>query len=140
MADLEIPLRITLIAPPKDVLFSLQHAKEGMVSAVRSDGSDLSLDLAVRMAEGPNGLRWLGPLIRPEGQRRFVYVASGACAGDPGAQDGRRAKVWLDALSAETAREAATTGRRAEARIPGTDKRGGAVCASTHPIDGWRLI
>lgn len=140
MADLEIPLRITLIAPPRDVLFSLQHAKEGTVSAARSDGSDLSLDLTVRMAEGPNGPRWLGPFVRPEGQRRFVYIASGAYAGDPGAQDGRRAKLWLDALDAETARQAAATGRRAEARIPGTDKRGGAVCASTHPTDGWRLV
>jgi hypothetical protein len=140
MSELEIPLRITLVAPPTGVLFSLQHAKDGPVRAARSEGSDLSFDFAVRMADGPNGPRWLGPFVRPEGQRRFVYVASGAYAGDPGATDGRRAKVWLDALTSETAREAAGSGRRAEARVPGTDKRGDAVCASTHPPDGWKLI
>src|SRR3569833_1387495 len=140
MAELEIPLRITLVAPPRGVRFSLQHAKDGPVLAARSDGSYLSSDFTVRMTDGPNGPRWLGPFVRPEGQRRFVYVASGLYAGDPGAKDGRRAKVWLDALTAEAAREAAASGRPAAARIPGTDTRGGAICASTHPTDGWKLI
>src|SRR3569833_1416224 len=128
MAELEIPLRIALDAPPWGGRVSPQHAMSGPVQAARSDGSDLCFDFTVRMTDGPNGPRWLGHFVRPEGQRRFVCIASGLYAGDPGAKDGRRAKVWLDALTAETAREAAASGRPAEARVPGTDKRGGAIC------------
>jgi hypothetical protein len=129
----ELKLRLTLLAPPAGVLFSLQDEKSAPVAPVMSDGGDLSLDLAVRVDEGP---RWLGPFVRREGPRRFVYFAAGTSAGQHGSPWTRRGKVRLEGVPSELL-QAALAGRRLEAVMTGTARDGGPACA-TIPVS-WRL-
>ena len=48
----EIPLRITLVHPPRDVVFCLQRGQQEIVSPVRASGDDLSFELSVRVRDG----------------------------------------------------------------------------------------
>ena len=90
----EIPLRITLVRPPRDVVFCLQRGKAEIVSPVRATGDDLSFELSVRVRDGradgsPN---FLGPFTQGPPDGRFVYVNSGTSAGRraPAGRGGRR--------------------------------------------------
>ena len=139
MTDTEIKLRLTLVAPPRGVVFSLCDADNARVDPVLSDGSDLSLDVSVRLAEGPDGLRWLGPFVRREGPRRFVYFASGGQAIGSGAPFSRRGKVWLDDLAPDLAMRAAAAGQVVEARMAGSDRHGMPACASMKLLEPWRV-
>jgi hypothetical protein len=136
----ELKLRLTLVAPPAGVLFSLQDARSQPVDAAMADGRDLSLDLTVRMDEGPSGPVWLGPFVRNSERGRFVYFASGAQAGQAETLWSRRGKVMLATLPVELAREAVESGRRLEARVQGTGRDGGPACATVKLLDGWRAV
>jgi hypothetical protein len=140
MPDHNITLRLTLVAPPKGVLFSLCDADNARVDPMMSDGSDLSLDVTVRLGEGPDGPRWLGPFVRREGPRRFVYFTSGGYAIGSREPFSRRGKVWLDDLAPDLAIRAATAGQVVEARMAGSDKHGMPACASMKLLEPWRAV
>ncbi len=137
MTGQTLKLRITLIAPPAGVLYSLQDGEEP-VGHVMADGGDLSLDVSVRFVEDDKGARYLGPFVKNQGGRRFVYFRVGTSAGQHDSPWTRRGKVWLEDLPVALAREAVAAGRRLEARFPGTGKDGSPSCATVRPIDGWR--
>lgn len=139
MTDQTLHLRITLVAPPAGVLYSLQDG-EAPVGQVMSDGGDLSLDVSVRFVEDDKGVRYLGPFVKNQGGRRFVYFRVGTSAGQHDSPWTRRGKVWLEDLPVTLAREAAATGRRLEARFPGTGKDGSPSCATVRPIGGWGWV
>lgn len=134
----ELRLRITLVAPPAGVVFSLQDKNAAPVDAVASDGSDLSFDLSIEVADGEPGLRYLGPWVRANSGEKFVYVASGGQAGQKDTEWTRRLKVMLESLPADLVAQAAGSGARLEARIVGTMKDGGPVCAANRPA--WALL
>jgi len=136
MTDRPLILRITLIAPPAGVLFSLQEGDAAPVEAQRADGGDLAFEVTVRVAEGPKGLRFLGPFVRREGERRFVYLRVGKSAGDHGSPWERRVKVFITDIPEDLVRAA----DRLAASFPGTMKDGTPVCATVKPVDGWRPI
>ncbi|MCF8506127.1 MAG: DUF5990 family protein [Caulobacter sp.] len=138
MSGQTLNLRITLVAPPAGVLYSLQEGDDLPVGKVLSDGGDLSLDVSVRFVEDHKGVRYLGPFVKNQGGRRFVYFRIGASAGQHGSPWSRRGKVWFEDLPEDLAREAARTGARLEARFPGTGKDGTPACATVRPIGGWR--
>ena len=135
----ELKLRMTLVAPPAGVLYSLQE-KDAPVGAVMSDGKDLSLDFSVRVAPGPNGRRFLGPFVRPEGQRRFVYFRVGQLAGQADSCWSRRGKVWLEGFAPGQVEDAVASGRRLEARFAGSGKDGSPACASIKLPEGWKPL
>lgn len=139
MADRDLTLRITLIAPPEGVMFSLQEGDATPVQQVWSTGADLTFDIPARIGDSPNGPRWLGPYVRREGPRRFAYYCSGRNAGQPHTEWSRRGKIWLTDIPAELVAKALAGGARLEAAFPGSDKRGGPSCASVKPIDGWKV-
>jgi hypothetical protein len=126
------------------VTFCLQQGLSELVSAVRSDGDDLSFDLGVRVGDPlPDGRpNFLGPFTQGPRKARFVYVNSGARAGKADSGWDRRAKVPLSGISWELIEEAlATPGAVLEARIPGTSRDGGPVCASIPLLDGgWKVV
>lgn len=136
MTDLPLHLRITLVAPPAGVLYALQDG-ETPVGQVLADGGDLSLDVTVRFVEDAKGVRYLGPFVKNQGGRRFVYYRVGTSAGQHDSPWSRRGKVWFEDLPDALAREAAATGRRLEARFPGVARDGGPSCATVRPIGGW---
>ncbi len=136
MTGQTLHLRITLVAPPAGVLYALQDGEEP-VGHVLADGGDLSLDVSVKFVEDGKGVRYLGPFVKNQGGRRFVYFRVGTSAGQHGSPWTRRGKVWFEDLPVALAREATASGRRLEARFPGTGKDGSPSCATVRPIGGW---
>jgi len=143
-SDRPLPLRILLVQPPAGVAFCLQQGKAELVSVLRSEGRDLSFDLAVQVGDPlPDGRpNFLGPFTQGPREARFVYVNSGLRAGEEGSEWDRRAKVPLSGISWELIEETlASPGALLEARIQGTSRDGGPVCASTPLLDGgWKVV
>lgn len=137
MADQPLHLRITLATPPAGVLYSLQK-DEAPFDPVMADGGDLSLDVSVRFVEDGTGVRYLGPFVKNQGGRRFIYFRVGTSAGQHDSPWSRRGKVWLEDLPVDLARQAAASGQRLEARFPGLAKDGTPSCATVRPLEGWR--
>ena len=129
----EITLRLTIEDPVAGVRYSLQDKASQPVCALTAAAAPLSFDVPVRVADGPKGPRFLGPFVRSEGpERRFVYVAIGAQAGDRGSAWSRRAKIDIHTLPAELLARA-LDGAVLEARLPGRDKAGAPACATLKP-------
>jgi hypothetical protein len=139
MADRPLTLRITLAAPPGGVMFSLQEGDDAIVSPMLSTGADLTFDIPVRIDDGPRGLRWLGPYVRREGDRRFAYYRSGTSAGQHGSPWTRRGKIWLTDIPESLVLLALGAGQALTATFPGQDRDGGPSCATVRPLDGWSL-
>jgi hypothetical protein len=138
----DLPLRITLVQPPRDVVFCLQRGKTEIVSPVRSNGEDLSFDLSLRLGERPDGQpNFLGPFAQGPPAGRFVYVNSGTSAGQAGCCWTRRAKIPLSAITWPMIEEVlAAPDRLLEARIAGTGRDGGPACATVPLLEGgWRV-
>jgi hypothetical protein len=139
----EIPLRITLVHPPRGVVFCLQRGKAEIVSPVRATGDDLSFDFTLRVRDGrPDGLpNFLGPFTQGPPSGRFVYVNSGTSAGQADSRWTRRAKIQLSGISWPLIEEAlAAPDAVLEARIAGVSRDGGPACATVPLLDGgWRI-
>jgi hypothetical protein len=143
-SEREVPLRITLAAPPPDVVFCLQRGRSDLVSAVRSTGEPLSFDFEVRARDDGDGgaPRFLGEFTQGPPATRFVYVNSGTYAGDAASCWSRRAKVPLAGITRVLLRRAlAAPGSVIEARIEGTARDGGPACATCRPLGkGWSVV
>jgi hypothetical protein len=135
-AGQEIRLRLTIDDPVPGVAYSLQTRKSEPVGAVVAGDGPLSFDVPVRVAPGP---RFLGEFVRSEGpERRFVYIAIGAQAGDAGCAWSRRAKIDIHTLPHDLL-DRALAGEVLESRLPGRDKDGGPACATLRPPAGWSV-
>jgi hypothetical protein len=98
-------------------------------------GEPIAFDLPVRIAPGP---KFYGEYVRSEGpQRRFVYVAVGAQAGDPSAPWSRRMKIYIHDMPQALLGEAAR-GDRLEGAILAVAADGSPACATVCPI-AWRV-
>jgi hypothetical protein len=118
------------------VTYSLQDDKGSPVCPVVAKQAPLSFDVPVRVAPGP---RFLGEFVRREGkERRFVYIAIGAQAGEQASPWSRRAKIDIHDVPIELL-EQALDGKVLEGRFPGRDKEGGPSCASLRPLNGWAV-
>lgn len=132
-----ITLRVTIEDPVPGVAYSLQDGKSTPVGAVVATDGPLSFDVPVRIAPGP---RFLGEFVRREGpERRFVYIAIGAQAGDHASPWSRRVKIDVHDLPAALL-EQALAGAVLEGRLPGRAKDGGPSCATLKPLGGWRVV
>lgn len=132
-----IMLRIGIENPVPGVTYSLQDARSAPVGPVVATEAPLSFEVPVRVAPGP---RFLGEFVRREGaQRRFVYIAIGAQAGDDSSLWSRRVKIDIHDLPIELVNEA-LAGRVLECTVPGRDKEGGPACATLRPLNGWRVV
>lgn len=137
MTGQTLTLRITLVAPPAGVAYSLQK-DDHPIGIVLSDGGDLTFEVPVRFVEDGKGARYLGPFVKNQGGRRFVYYRVGTSAGQHGSPWTRRGKVWLEDIPLELARAAAAGGGAVTASFPGAAKDGSPSCATVRPIGGWR--
>ena len=144
--DRELPLRITIVGPPRGVTFRLQRGETrlgDLVPPARETGDEISFDFTVRVSgkEAGGAPSFLGPFAQGRPADRFVYVSSGTLAGQADSCWTRRAKVRLAGITREMVERAlADPGAVLEARIGGVAKDGGPVCASTHLLDGgWRI-
>jgi hypothetical protein len=138
-ANTEVPLSITVVAPPPDVLFCVQGKPGEWIDQVRSTGKDIifafSVRLGARLPDG--GLRFLGQVVQGPPTGRFVYICSGTMAGDPRSCWTRRAKVPLSGITEKLIK----AGHRLGVRIAGRAGDGGPACATVPLLGGgWRAV
>jgi len=140
----ELPIRIILVRPPKDVNFCVQRGKAELLAPSYTDQDTLTFDFTVRAGDQQtNGApNLLGPFTQGTAADRFVYVNSGTLAGELDSGWTRRAKVKLAGIT-QAMIEAALTipGAVIEARIDGKAKDGGPPAASVPLLgSGWQVL
>ncbi len=140
----ELPLRISLVRPPRGVAFALQRGRDDLLPPARVRDDLLVFDFTVRVASGAAGgtPNFLGAFAQGTPADRFVYLNSGTRAGRVGSCWERRAKVPLQGIAWKVIEEAfARPGTRLEVRIEGTAPDGGPVCATVPLEEGrWSLV
>lgn len=140
----ELPIRIILVHPPKDVSFCVQHGKAELLPPSHRGNEVITFDLTVRVGEPQsNGApNLLGPFTQGSPADRFVYVNSGTSAGHADSGWTRRAKVKLAGITQAMIETALNTpGVVIEARIDGKAKDGGPPAASVPLLGGgWQVV
>lgn len=138
----ELRLRITVVRPPPDVTIQLQRDRFELLPPSRVTAGELSFDFLVRIAphSGDGPLNFLGAYTQGPRHARFVYVNSGVRAGQAGSRWDRRAKVPLLGITAGQIQLIQENPDLVlEARIEGTARDGGPMCASVPLLGaGWR--
>jgi hypothetical protein len=143
--DVEVGLRIVLIAPPAGVDFGIQQGKGSDYTTIqkqRSKGADLSIELTVTVKDNrDDGLpNFLSQLTQGPVTGRFIYIDIGKLAGQSESCWERRIKVPLGGITWDVIEKASTNPKLIlEARLPGTGKDGGPSCATVKPVEGWTL-
>jgi hypothetical protein len=139
----ELQIILVLTAPPSDVLFAVQHGRDGLLQPYASTADVISfaitLSLGPALADGSFNFR--GPFAQGTPADRFVYVNSGGYAGQLDTFWERRAKIKLAGIPRHLVETAAGDANSAiEGRIPGTARDGGPVCATVPPVSiNWQL-
>jgi len=129
-------LRLTIADPVPGVTYSLCDDKNRATDPQVAGDGPLSLDIPVTLKHA----KLTGPFVRREGpERRFVYIAIGLNAGDPGSPWSRRAKIDVHAIPPDLIEQAAS-GRPLTVLLPGRDKHGGPACATVQPLQPWRAL
>lgn len=130
--------------PPSGVQFCVQGKTAADLEEEQvSTGGDLSFDFLIRAAPGEGGtLRFLGPFTHGPPGGRFVYLCVGTLAGQADSGWTRRVKVPLSGITPELAKRVrGSRNARLAARVWGTGRDGGPVCASVKLLDdGWRVM
>ena len=139
---MEVAFRITVLDPPRGVLFRLQGGRSELIVPSHESTSSLVFDFTLRVQPGTAGgpPRLLGPFAQGPPAKRFVYVNSGKQAGQAESCWDRRAKVPLGGVDASLVEQAAASGAVIEAQIAGTGRDGGPACATVPLVSGWRVI
>lgn len=140
---MEVAFRITVLDPPRGVVFRLQRGRSELVAPSNEGTSSIVFDFTLRVEPGAAGgpPRILGPFAQGPPASRFVYVNSGKQAGQGESCWDRRAKVPLGAVDASLINQAAvSSGAVIEAQIAGTGRDGGPACATVPLVSGWRVI
>ena len=144
--ELEIPLRIVLLAPPAGVRFAVQKGESTakghveLVAAQTADGiGDLAFDFPVRVRMDDDGSpRLLGPFVHGPPAARFAYLVVGQSAGQLDSPWKRRAKIPLTGITAALVKALGQQpGARLESAVPGTLRDGSPTCA-TQPFAAGR--
>jgi hypothetical protein len=142
MSDLR--LRVTVEDPPPGVAIQVQRGRDGLLPPSRSSKTSISFDFTVRLGAPrvPGALRFLGEYAQGPAGGKFVYVNSGARAGQTDTCWDRRAKVSLESIAPSLVRRVqAGDGLVLEGRIAGTAKDGGPMCASVPLLgSGWSAV
>ena len=143
--DAELPIRIVLVEPPAGIDYGIQHgrgAKYDTILVQQRTRRDVTFDFSITVGENkkdrsPN---FLGPIVQGPPTGRFIYVDVGTYAGQKNTPWARRMKIPLGDITWTLIKKARSgSGQRLVARIQGTGKDGGPVCATVPLIGGWEI-
>jgi Family of unknown function (DUF5990) len=137
-----LQVRVSIIDPPAGVTFAVQRGKSDLLLPDIAKSDLLVFRFSLRLIALDGGtFNFLGEYAQGPRGDRFIYVNSGAYAGQPSSPWGRRAKLKLDGIPRAQLRSAGGKPTTAiEARVKGTMKDGGPVCASVPPTSiEWSL-
>ena len=130
-----ITLRLTIDEPIPGITYSLCDKSNAAVNAKVAGDGPISLEVPVRLADGP---RFLGEYVRTEGPtRRFVYIAIDWQLTPPSPCRGRM-KIDIQDI-APSLLAAAEGGAILETVLNGRGKRGGPAYA-TVATSGWKVV
>ncbi|MGH9849270.1 MAG: DUF5990 family protein [Blastocatellia bacterium] len=139
-----LPLRITLIKPPRGVAFCLQKGKADLAPPSSDSDEHLSFDFIVNTAnnQADGSPNFRGPFVQGPPAGRFIYINSGTYAGQADSCWSRRAKVPLAGITWELIEKTLSrSGAVLEARIAGAAGDGGPACATVRLLEGgWRVL
>lgn len=137
----ELVLRVRVVDPPAGVLFCIQGKIGEFLQPTRSGKKDLVFETTVRVTdEGRVGKpRLLGRSVQGPPDARFLYIGSGALAGDKDTPWQRRAKVPLTSITNALVSNAMKKGAL-EATIAGKARDGGPACATVPLVRGWTAV
>lgn len=138
-----LPLRITVVDPPPNILWALQLGRDEIVKPTSNTKNRISFDFAVEIVEDSSsaGFCLRGPAVQGRPGERFVYLRIGADAGQIGASAGWRAKIGLEGIShklvlAVKAKRSGVLG----VEFAGTGPKGGPACATVPLLGaGWHV-
>ncbi|MDM0108808.1 DUF5990 family protein [Variovorax sp. J22R24] len=139
----QLQVIVVVLAPPPGVRFALQKGRDELLPPYASTGDSLAfgitMDLGPVLADGSFNFR--GAFAQGTPTDRFVYLNSGTLAGQSESPWVRRAKIKMAGIPRHLVEAALDDpGRAIEARILGTARDGGPVCASVQPpAITWQL-
>jgi Family of unknown function (DUF5990) len=138
---LELPLRVVLEAPTRDVVFALQRGKDELIAQTLSTGVDVAFNFTVNCLLIEDAPDFRGSFVQGPRGGRFVYINAGELAGQAGSPWRRRAKISLGGISASliTALNASPS-QVLCAHIAGKGKDGGPPAASVPLLNGWVVM
>ena len=141
IAEQVLTLRITVVDPPADVEFQVQHGRHELTAPVRVTAGAIVFEFPVRVGARPNGEpNFLGPYAQGPPDGRFVYVNSGTLAGQSDSCWTRRAKVPLTPIGWPLIDRARQQRGVLEVSFKGTGRDGGPTCASVKlEASAWRV-
>ena len=138
-----LQLLLTVLAPPRGVVFAVQRGRDELLPAYMSDAESIAFAVAVHLgpALADGSFTFRGPYTQGPPADRFIYVNSGTLAGQLASCWERRAKVKLADIPRALVESAVGDPDCAiEARILGTARDGGPICASVQPhAISWHL-
>ena len=140
----DLRLRIILADPPADVDFGLQSGSGNNYETVQrqvSGKGDLLFTFSVKIKKDKEGQpHFGGPFVQGNKGERFIYIDIGTYAGNANSVWGRRLKIPLRDIPAETIENARSDNKLIlETRVPGTGRDGGPNCATVKPFGGWHV-
>jgi hypothetical protein len=139
----EARFRLVVVEPLAGVTYALQRGRGEPVAPVHSSPSALVFEFPLTVADvKADPPRLTGEFAQGPPQKRFVYINSGAAAGQRGTKWRRRAKVPLHGLQGSVLKRVIEPNAESlviEARIQGVDKDGGPACASVPLLSEWTM-
>lgn len=141
----DLGLTIVLADPPDGHAFCLQRgrgAKAERLDYVEAADGDIAFELTVTLRQGkqPDMPDFGGPFVQGPPGGRFFYLCVGRCSMIAEPHWTGRVKVPLSSITWPLARQAASGGRRLEARYAGSRPDGRAALASVKLLDhGWTV-
>ena len=133
----EIQIRFVLENPIEGIDYGIQKGKGKdfeTIETQRSDGRDLTLEFLLPVDQKEGHPNFTGPISQGPTSGRFVYVDIGRYAGQTNTDHGARMKVPLEGISWAMVDEVLGADGFLVARLPGEQT------ATTHPIDGWKVV
>ncbi|MGH9945952.1 MAG: DUF5990 family protein [Pyrinomonadaceae bacterium] len=136
----EIPFRVIVTNPLKDVLMKVQRGRGEFLDPGRVSSESMTFEFDITVDVSGVGLNFLGKYAQGPKDGRFVYVNSGKQAGQQNTIWDRRAKLSLMSITKEQIEAALSKPNSIiETTIDGVGRDGGPVCASVKGLV-WKVL